>query len=923
MVIASSGLGTRDVRTFAKYRAHALRQHARDQDRGMPDGATTIAALLDAGRASDVAMVAPGRPPLTYSALRAHVRHTVGALNGLGIGRNDAVALVLPNGPELACAFLGVAAAASAAPLNPECRKEDFRFYLSDLGARALLLASGADSPALAVAAELGVPVLRIEHDSARPAGRFTLSGKPAGPPRNDGFAAADDVALILHTSGTTARPKMVPLTQSNLAASAHHIGGTLHLSRADRCLNVMPLFHIHGLVAGVLSSLAAGGSVFCAPRLDALQFFRWLSEARPTWYTAVPTMHQAVLAQVERHRAIVDEARLRFIRSSSAALPVSVLRHLEHAFGAPVIESYGMTEAAHQMTSNPLPPAARKPGTVGRAAGPDVALMGPDGSLLSPGTLGEVVIRGPNVTAGYRDPEANAQAFCGGWFRTGDQGVMDPDGYLTITGRLKDIINRGGEKVSPKEIDDALLEHAGVAAAAAFPLPHPTLGQEIAAVVVPAKDAGLSEAALTQYLAGRLPRFKIPRRLVFADDIPKGPTGKIQRYELAAALRLSGAVADTRAAAAAVGRSPTPLEAALQAIWAETLGIPSVGLHDDFFLLGGDSLQAVQLVLGVQAMLGHSLGPASLIECGTVAAMAALIEAGAPATCIVPLRASGARPPFFCVHGISGQVLHLRSLAHYLCEAQPFYAIQSVGLDGKRTPLSRIEDMAAHYIAEMRRYQPRGPYYIGGYSMGGWVAFEMTRQLHAAGERVALLALIDAYFTHGRRLVTIPEWLGSRWREFRGVPPAEKAAFLAQRASGLLIATISGAAERRRRGQASRVAASAAAATGVEPANRRALAAYRLGPLDCDAVLFSTRLVGRTHPVMYDGWRTLIKGKLERRTLPGGHRQLFDEPFVRALASELDDCLQRRQPCQSAMSTRSPDHVNWRAPCPAPVNGS
>jgi acyl-CoA synthetase (AMP-forming)/AMP-acid ligase II/thioesterase domain-containing protein/acyl carrier protein len=871
-------------------------------------------ALLDAGRSQDIAVAAPARPALTYSALRDQMRRTVSMLNGFGIGRNDTVAIVLPNGPELACAFLGIASAASAAPLNPEFREEDFRFYLSDLGAKALVLASGADSPALAAAAELGIPVLRIAHDVAQPAGSFTVSGEPAGPARRDGFAGAHDVALILHTSGTTARPKMVPLTLANLAASAHNVGGTLHLSPADRGLNVMPLFHIHGLVAGVLSSLAAGGSVFCAPSLDALQFFRWLSEARPTWYTAVPTMHQAVLAQVERHRAIVDRVRLRFIRSSSAALPVAVLHQLEQAFGAPVIESYGMTEAAHQMTSNPLPPAVRKPGTVGRAAGPEVAIMGPDGSLLPPGTAGEVVIRGPNVAAGYRESAgANAGAFRAGWFRTGDEGVLDEEGYLTLTGRLKEIINRGGEKVSPKEIEDALMEHAGVTAAAAFPLPHPTLGQDIGAAVVPAKAAGLSESALTQYLAGRLPRFKIPRRLVVVDDIPKGPTGKIQRLELATALGLSGVVAETSASAAAAGRAATPLEANLQAIWAETLGVPSVGLHDDFFLLGGDSLQAVQLVLAVQAMLGHSLGPSSLIECGTVAAMASLIKAGSPATCIVPLRASGARLPFFCVHGISGQVLHMRSVAHHLGEDQPFYAIQSVGLDGKHPPLSRIEDMAAHYIAEMRRYQPRGPYYLGGYSMGGWVTFEMTRQLRAASEHVALLALIDAYSTHGLRQVTIPQWLGTRWREFRGVPAAEKAGFLAQRASGLLIATMSSASQRWRRGRASRVAASAAAATGVEPANQRALETYQLRPLDCDAVLFSTRLVGRTHPVMYDGWKTLIMGKLERRTIPGGHRQVFDEPFVRTLASELDDCLERRQACTRAV--RAPHQPPAMAP--------
>jgi oxalate---CoA ligase len=862
--------------------------------------ATTITRLLDAGRADDDAVAAFARPALTYGLLRDHVQRTVSALNRLGIGRNDTVAMVLPNGPELASAFLGVAAAASAAPINPAYRDDDFRFYLADLGAKALVVANGADSPALAVAAEMKIPVLRIAHDVTQPAGSFILSGEPVGPARNDGLGGPDDVALVLHTSGTTARPKMVPLTQANLATSARQIGNILRLTREDRCLNVMPLFHIHGLVGGVLASMAAGGSVFCAPCLNALQFFSWLSEAEPTWYTAVPTMHQAVLAQVERHRGVVGQVKLRFVRSSSAALPIAVMRKLEEAFDAPVIESYGMTEAAHQIASNALPPAVRKPGSVGRAAGVDVGIMGPDGNLLVAGTIGEVVIRGPSVTAGYRNnPEANAQAFVGGWFRTGDQGVMDEEGYLTITGRIKELINRGGEKVAPKEIDDALMEHGGVAAAIAFALPHPTLGEEIAAAVVPREGADLSKGALTDFLAGRLPRFKIPRQIVFVDDIPKGPTGKVQRNELAASFGLSAIVAETRAAAGAAGRAPTALEAKLQALWAETLGVPMVGLQDDFFLLGGDSLQAVQLVLAVQDTLGHSLPSSALIECSTVAEMAALIESGLSAACIVPLRAKGTRPPFFCVHGVSGHVIHMRGLARHLGEEQPFYAIQSVGLDGRRAPLSRIEDMAAHYIAEMRWCQPRGPYYLGGYSMGAWVAFEMAHQLHAAGERVALLALIDSYFTAQWRRATIPEWLGIRCGEFLNLPAAQKAGFLAERAlraPGLLMALVR-RAWHRRLGLAPGDAAGGDGTTGVEAANRRALHSYHLRPLYCDAVLFRTRLVGRTHPMMYDGWKTLIMGSLETRRVPGGHRQLFDEPFVRILARELTECLRQHEP--------------------------
>jgi thioesterase domain-containing protein/acyl carrier protein len=554
-------------------------------------------------------------------------------------------------------------------------------------------------------------------------------------------------------------------------------------------------------------------------------------------------------------------------------------------------------------MTSNPLPPAVRKPGTVGRAAGPQVAIMGADGSLLPAGIAGEVVIRGPNVTAGYRNnAEANAQAFRGGWLRTGDQGVMDEDGYLTITGRFKEIINRGGEKIAPKEIDDALMEHAGVAAAAAFPLPHPTLGEEIGAAVVAATSAELSEAALTQFLAGRLPHFKIPRRFVFVADIPKGPTGKIQRHELAAVLGLSTVVAETRAAAAAAARAPTVLEARLQALWAETLGVPSVGLHDNFFLLGGDSLQAVELVLQVRETFGHSLSASTLIECGTVAEMAALIETGAPAAaCIVPLRASGTRPPLFCVHGVSGQVLFLRNLARRLSEKQPLYGIQSAGLDGKSPALSRIEDMAAHYIAEMRRYQPRGPYYLVGYSMGGWVAFEMAHQLRAAGERVAMLAMIDTYYSGEIRHATLREWVGIRWREFQGLRAAEKIRFLAQRALNArqrLIGALGATWEQlRRRGPAPKAAASARAATGVQAANQCAKNSYQLRPLDCDAVLFKLRLVGRVHPVMYDGWKTLIMGELETRTITCLEGQVFDEPFVRVLARELTECLDQRVP--------------------------
>ena len=503
--------------------------------------AETIVDLLAAGASEAPAILAPGRPALNHGALRAHARETVAALNALGIGRQDRVAIVLPNGPEMAAAYVAVGAGATAAPLNPAYREDEFRFFLEDLGAKALLVAADSTSPARDVARQLGVQVIHAAVAADAPAGHFVIAeaaASSAAAPR--ALAQAADVALVLHTSGTTSRPKIVPLSQRNVCASAANIVDTLGLAPADRCLNVMPLFHIHGLQAAVLASLAAGASVYCTPGFSALGFFGWLREAAASWYSAVPTMHQAILSRAARSRDTIAAAGLRFIRSSSSSLPPQVMAELEQVFGCPVVESYGMTEAAHQMASNPLPPRPRKPGTVGVAAGPDVAIMDASGQLLPAGTAGEVVIRGANVTLGYEsNPIANADAFTDGWFRTGDLGRFDAAGYLSITGRLKEIINRGGEKISPRELDEALLDHPAVAQAVAFAIAHAKLGEDVAAAIVRAPGSTLDEQELRAFLAERLADFKVPRTFVFVDEIPKGPTGKLQRIGLAAQLGL------------------------------------------------------------------------------------------------------------------------------------------------------------------------------------------------------------------------------------------------------------------------------------------------------------------------------------------------------------------------------------------------
>jgi acyl-CoA synthetase (AMP-forming)/AMP-acid ligase II len=524
-----------------------------------------------------MAVLAPDCAPLTYRCLREHVQSMVTQLNELGVGRNDRVAIVLPNGPCMAVAFLSVAAAATSAPLNPAYRAAESDFYLSDLEARVLVTLTGLDSPAIGVAQSRGIPVIELTPLADGAAGLFALSGARQPLAAAAGFAGSDDVALVLHTSGTTSRSKMVPLTHRNLCASADNIRRTLRLMPQDRCLNVMPLFHIHGLMAATLSSLAAGASVVCTPGFDASRFFDWLAAHRPTWYTAVPTMHQAVLACASEHEEIIAQTPLRFIRSSSSPLPPQVMAELERTFDVPVVESYGMTEAAHQMTSNPLPPRPRKPGSVGVAAGPEVAIMAQEGDELLPtGQVGEIVIRGPNVTLGYaNNPEANAKAFTRGWFRTGDQGYMDGDGYFYITGRLKEIINRGGEKVAPRELDEALIDHPAVAQAIAFAVPHATLGQDVAAAVVLQEGALASEREIRE--------FALAPRNVIEDVVVK--------------------------------------------IWSQVLSVEGVSIYDNFFALGGDSLLATQLVSRVRAAFTLELPLGAVFREPALVDQALLIE--------------------------------------------------------------------------------------------------------------------------------------------------------------------------------------------------------------------------------------------------------------------------------------------------------
>jgi acyl-CoA synthetase (AMP-forming)/AMP-acid ligase II/aryl carrier-like protein len=514
-----------------------------------------------------------------------------------GIGPADLVATCTPTVvPATPAVFLSVAAASGCIPLNSACRTRECIDHLKGERTRALVVFGAEESEAVEAARSLGLLIIRLSPGAVM-SGRWITQTEGSLPPRGvQRQPAGDDVALVLHTSGTTAEPKVVPLTQGNLIASARQIADTLELTPDDRCLNLMPLFHIHGLVGALLSSAVAGATFVTAPTIEPASFGRWLIDSEATWYTAVPTVHQVIIAAM-RNAKPPPSLKLRFVRSSSAPLPRSVAAELEALFGVPVLQAYGMTEASHQIACNPLPPGRSKPGSVGPPTGTEIRIVGEDGRLLPRESRGEVCIAGPGLFGGYAgDAEANRNSFIDGFFRTGDEGYLDEDGYLFLTGRLKEMINRGGEKIAPAEIDAVLLEHPSVAQAVCFALPHPTLGEDIAAAVVAKAGSDLEGSVLQDFVADRVAPHKIPQQIFLVDALPKGPTGKVVRREVAFQFAEAG-----RAASSPANTLKPPVagdwEQWLRQVWCEVLNRDVVSLDDDYFQLGGDSLGALTII--------------------------------------------------------------------------------------------------------------------------------------------------------------------------------------------------------------------------------------------------------------------------------------------------------------------------------------
>ena len=573
-------------------------------------------------RGSACALKTASGQQLTYTQLHERVSGLVEQLRAFGIQRHTRVGIVLPNGMDMSVVLLATTSACIAAPLNPLFKEQEFQSYFDEIEIDCIIT-TAADSFAKSVAKQAGMPVLELSWDGtalqASPSAPNIFS---AGAPERDALSEIDPdaKALVLLTSGSTGRSKRVPLTHRNLCASAADVCRSLLLQPTDICLSMWEQFHIGGITDLLLAPLASGGQVICTSGFDAHQFFDVLTQFEPTWFQGVPTTLGELLTVATR-KGPLAKSSLRFIRSVAAALPPELMKRVEDVFGVPVVQTYGMTEAAPLIASNPLPPRIRKPGSSGPSCGTEISVRRDDGSEASSNERGQIFIKGENVISGYeKGANGSETAWPDGWFNTGDIGYLDADGYLFLTGRTKQQINRGGEKISPDEVEEALLAHPDVAEAAAFSIDHSTLGEDVAAAVVLKPGKSFDPSSIRQLVAERLAHFKVPRSLVQIGSLPRTAIGKVSREALKAS------VASQRNDEPS--ESPkTSLEKILADVWKDELGVQSVGMDDDFSQLGGDSLSYTRLLLAVERLLSIELDMSELDDNLTVRRLSILIE--------------------------------------------------------------------------------------------------------------------------------------------------------------------------------------------------------------------------------------------------------------------------------------------------------
>jgi oxalate---CoA ligase len=849
------------------------------------------------------AILAPGRRDLTYRALADQVRSAVDALNDFGFGRGDRIAVALPAGPECPVALVSVMSGCVCVPLNPAYSVAEFSSSFSNSRVAALVTRSG-DVPNAALAAkQSGVRVVELEPLSSDEAGRFQLRCDSRSPSRHGAYPAADDLAAVFGTSGTTSSPKLIPLTQAAVCDRARRARRSVDLSSSDRCLDLIPSFQVAAIGVSILGSMFAGAGCVYRGVTAPADFERGLIEVKPTWCALpVPFLEMLLDTPPSEKRRQSDGARypgLRAFFTGGAPMSPDTVEAIERKFGVPLQNYYAAAECGG-VAVNPLPPGLRKRGSVGLSMGLELAVFDESGQTVQPAQAGEIAVRGPGVFSGYENAGvAGDSVFSGDWYRTGDRGYLDSDGYLFLTGRLGNSINRGGEKISPEEIEGVLRRHPAVRDAVAFPIPHEVLGHEVAALIV-MREGGANTNADTNevrhYVAQNLAAFKVPRAILVVDRVPRGPAGKMQRNQLASLF--AAELASAMQARGSVYDPPrTTVERMLSEIWAGILKIDRIGIRDRFLDLGGNSLLAVNLLTEVERKFGRSIPMAPFWQSPTVENLAALVVGADYKKCSVmlPVHTLGARPPLFCV--LPGWfVSEMELLSRYLGPDQPVYALIPDPRPGAGQSGLTREEIVAECVAAMEGVQDEGPYFVIGRSVGGLVALDIAQRLRSVGKTVALLGLLDTYYPGITRQGLLPaplRQLDFLIGEFVVVPRSKWAEHLRRlpwRAVRSSLRRLSG------RRLPSRIA-DVALFTGLqrlfhgEPERWPGRIVY----------FAAESSKHRRFPDRRIYWSKAAEQGLEVYLVPGDHNMMVQEPHIREFAATLKGCLERARGCHPA----------------------
>jgi oxalate---CoA ligase len=868
------------------------------------------------------AIESPGYQPLTYRDLRNQIIFVVKTLNAMGFHRNDRIAVITPAGPETAVIIISVMAGFTCVPLNPEDKKQIFEDYFSQLKVKAIIVQKGHETAAKEVGTSRNIPIIELIPGFDK-AGTFNLL-PTVGNIQEAEFATPSDISHILLTSGTTSRPKIVPVGQKQSFLSRQRNYPPLKISPADRCLHIVPYYHAAGIGAPLLSVLLAGGTVICTKKFIPSDFLSLLKTYRPSFYSAGPALHWGILREIKKVNP--DELKnnsLRFIRSGSAPLSPTIVNELETLLGVPVINTYASSETG-PITVN-YPP---KPGSVGKPVIDFLTIIQENGKSLGPYEQGEIVVKGETVFCGYENaPDENKAAFIDGWFRTGDMGYLDGEGYLFITGRKKELINRGGEKISPAEIDQVLMTHPAVHQAMTFRIDDPVLGEDVAALVV-ADHKKISQEDLHTYLLDRLIQFKVPRRIYFVDDIPKSPTGKLLRH-VGTERYASGMYENTRIPAVtrdSVSPELTENQEKLLQIWKDILDIPSFSLDDDFFRCGGNSLTAIELLIKIQRAFHITFPPDMIYLHPTIRQQEVLIaqKAGNAAPhyhpLIVPLHQNGTLSPLFCFHPLGGWIKEYLYISQFFDQDRPVFGIRARGLEPAEKPVQTIEEAVREYIDAIKTVRKEGPYDLLGFSTGALYAFECACQLQKRGESVTFLGIIDMSLPAPlKKLFNLKREQGRNILMRTGYPlytsmnnhlkknPDTFLYFIFVNgirlfSQGLLFINGSHAlpasesnAEFIPDAQGRWISSLPEQQQMLVRTQNRAIGIYKPGTFSGDITLFSTGPDSEFYPGdPARGWNSCITGKTIIIVIPGDHESLHTDPLGQVVAKKIEESLKR-----------------------------